>query len=103
MGTIVICATTPTPFVAVGESYWNFTQMTDEGVRRLLREAAEKRPPGAPRPTDVAVVRFELVPTDNAVPADDGVPSDETSAVEPLERTARWEEGEIPETYPVAV
>jgi erythromycin esterase-like protein len=28
---------------------------------------------------------------------------DETRAVEPLERTARWEEGEIPETYPFAV
>ncbi len=28
---------------------------------------------------------------------------DETRAAEPLERTARWEEGEIPETYPFAV
>jgi erythromycin esterase-like protein len=28
---------------------------------------------------------------------------DETRAVQPLERTARWEEGEIPETYPFAV
>jgi erythromycin esterase-like protein len=28
---------------------------------------------------------------------------DETRAVEPLERTARWEEGELPETYPHAV
>ena len=28
---------------------------------------------------------------------------DETRAVEPLERTARWEEGEVPETYPHAV
>jgi erythromycin esterase-like protein len=28
---------------------------------------------------------------------------DETRAVEPLERTARWEEGEVPETYPFAV
>jgi Erythromycin esterase len=28
---------------------------------------------------------------------------DETQAVEPLERTARWEEGEVPETYPFAV
>jgi hypothetical protein len=25
---------------------------------------------------------------------------DETRAVEPLERTARWETGEAPETYP---
>jgi erythromycin esterase-like protein len=28
---------------------------------------------------------------------------DETRAVEPLERTARWEEGELPETYPFGV
>jgi hypothetical protein len=27
----------------------------------------------------------------------------ETRAVEPIERTARWEEGELPETYPYAV
>jgi erythromycin esterase-like protein len=28
---------------------------------------------------------------------------DDTRALEPLERTARWEEGEPAETYPVAV
>jgi erythromycin esterase-like protein/predicted phosphoribosyltransferase len=28
---------------------------------------------------------------------------DETRALEPLERTARWEAGEVPETYPVGV
>jgi erythromycin esterase-like protein len=28
---------------------------------------------------------------------------DETRAVEPIERTARWEEGDLPETYPYAV
>jgi erythromycin esterase-like protein len=28
---------------------------------------------------------------------------EETRAVEPLERTARWERGEAPETYPFAV
>jgi erythromycin esterase-like protein len=28
---------------------------------------------------------------------------DETRAVEPLERTARWDSGEVPETYPTAV
>jgi hypothetical protein len=28
---------------------------------------------------------------------------DETRALEPLERTARWTEGELPETYPVGV
>ncbi len=28
---------------------------------------------------------------------------DETRALEPLERTARWETSELPETYPFAV
>jgi erythromycin esterase-like protein len=28
---------------------------------------------------------------------------DETRAVEPLERTAEWEAGEVPETFPFAV
>jgi hypothetical protein len=28
---------------------------------------------------------------------------DETRAVEPFERTAEWEKGELPETYPHAV
>jgi erythromycin esterase-like protein len=28
---------------------------------------------------------------------------DETRAIEPLERTARWEKGEVPETFPFAV
>jgi erythromycin esterase-like protein len=28
---------------------------------------------------------------------------DQTRAVEPLERTAKWEAGEFPETYPFAV
>jgi erythromycin esterase-like protein len=28
---------------------------------------------------------------------------DQTRALEPLERTARWERGEVPETYPFAV
>jgi hypothetical protein len=28
---------------------------------------------------------------------------DETRAVEPFERSAEWEKGELPETYPYAV
>lgn len=36
----VVCATTPSPFFAVGNSYWDFTQTTDDEVRDLLRAAA---------------------------------------------------------------
>lgn len=32
----VVCATMPTPFLAVGESYWDFRQVTDAEVRDFL-------------------------------------------------------------------
>ncbi len=32
----VVCASMPTPFRAVGESFWDFTQVTDDEVRELL-------------------------------------------------------------------
>jgi predicted phosphoribosyltransferase len=58
----VVCATTPSPFFAVGQSYWDFTQTTDDEVVRLLREAANVRPAHVPtevRP-EVAKLRSEL-------------------------------------------
>jgi erythromycin esterase-like protein/orotate phosphoribosyltransferase len=67
----VVCATTPSPFFAVGSSYWDFTQVTDEEVRDLLRAAATSRlsGAGAPGPTDAEVIRA------GAVAAEEGVPS----------------------------
>ena len=32
----LVCATMPTPFLAVGESFWDFRQVSDEEVRELL-------------------------------------------------------------------
>ena len=32
----VVCASMPTPFLAVGESFWDFSQTSDEEVRTLL-------------------------------------------------------------------
>ncbi len=32
----VVCASMPTPFLAVGESFWDFRQVEDDEVRRLL-------------------------------------------------------------------
>src|SRR3977135_1405803 len=59
----VVCATTPSPFFAVGESYWDFTQTTDDEVRQLLREAWKARP--KPRPpeerSDLVSLRSEIV------------------------------------------
>jgi predicted phosphoribosyltransferase len=40
----VVCATTPSPYFAVGASYWDFERVSDEEVRRLLREAGAQRP-----------------------------------------------------------
>ncbi|MCU1427858.1 MAG: Erythromycin esterase [Actinomycetia bacterium] len=59
----VVCATTPSPFFAVGASYWDFTQTTDDEVRELLRLASTSRPAtGAPPPSDATVVRDEAAP-----------------------------------------
>jgi erythromycin esterase-like protein/predicted phosphoribosyltransferase len=70
----VVCATTPSPFFAVGQSYWDYTQTTDEEVRDLLRAAARTTTggTGAGGPSEVAVVRLA------AGPVDEGVPPDET-------------------------
>ncbi|MCW2901261.1 MAG: Erythromycin esterase [Streptosporangiaceae bacterium] len=70
----VVCAMTPSPFFAVGQSYWDFGQTTDEEVRDLLRAAATSLPAGTGGgiPSDVAVVRMA------AGPVDEGVPSDES-------------------------
>src|SRR5271168_3469205 len=32
----VVCASMPTPFLAVGESFWDFSQVSDQEVRELL-------------------------------------------------------------------
>jgi putative phosphoribosyl transferase len=39
----VVCLFSPAPFVSVGASYENFSQITDEEVRRLLERAASAR------------------------------------------------------------
>ncbi|MEU7061179.1 erythromycin esterase family protein [Streptomyces sp. NPDC046197] len=68
----VVCATTPSPFFAVGASYWDFHQITDEEVRELLRRAA-----GRPaEPTEEGVSEVALISAE-AFPVEDGVPSDE--------------------------
>ena len=35
----VVCASMPTPFLAVGESFWDFSQVSDEEVRELPRHS----------------------------------------------------------------
>src|SRR5437660_2238893 len=58
----VVCATTPSPFFAVGQSYWDFSQTTDEEVVELLRAASASRPKQDrwEGPNEVAAIRSEL-------------------------------------------
>jgi predicted phosphoribosyltransferase len=71
----VVCATTPSPFFAVGASYWDFAQVTDEEVRDLLRAAATSRPAvaGAAGPTEAAIIRAEAAPVEEGVPSERGL------------------------------
>jgi erythromycin esterase-like protein/predicted phosphoribosyltransferase len=62
----VVCATTPSPFFAVGQHYWDFSQTTDDEVRDLLRAAWSSRPTAGPRrrPAEVPVLRSALAALD---------------------------------------
>ncbi|TXI36948.1 MAG: hypothetical protein E6Q56_11245 [Mycobacterium sp.] len=66
----VVCASMPTPFLAVGESFWDFTQVSDDEVRDLLA-----------RPTGTGTVAPAAGPADLvaavAIPAPGGVPPKE--------------------------
>jgi len=78
----VVCASMPTPFLAVGESFWDFRQVTDEEVHQLLTT------PTTQAPTETAVERTPAqVISSVAVDAPAGVPSRE--ALEELIGDAR--------------
>jgi predicted phosphoribosyltransferase len=58
----VVCATTPSPFFAVGASYWNFDQTADDEVRDLLRATSTSvrvTPSDAGR-SEVGAIRSQL-------------------------------------------
>ena len=63
----VVCASMPHPFLAVGESYWDFSQVSDEEVRELLAT------PTTPAPAAVLESPADQVRR-VAVDAPDGVP-----------------------------
>ncbi|MEU9885140.1 erythromycin esterase family protein [Sphaerisporangium sp. NPDC051011] len=69
----VVYATTPSPFFAVDQSYWDFTEITVEDVRDLLRASAAALPAraGPPGSGEVAAVRAEALPTADGVPHPD--------------------------------
>ena len=64
----MVCASMPTPFLAVGESFWDFRQVTDDEVRELLAKPTTGLPP-----VSVAQRPAELVAA-AAIDAPGGVP-----------------------------
>jgi erythromycin esterase-like protein/predicted phosphoribosyltransferase len=63
----VICATTPSPFFAVGQSYWDFSEVSDEDVRQLLRDSARARPLRISGPNrELVALRSGLLPRTDA-------------------------------------
>ena len=79
----VVCASMPTPFLAVGESFWDFSQTSDEEVRELLATPTT----GVARPAvEIAETAAQLIAR-VAVDAPDGVPP--TEALEELVGDAR--------------
>ncbi|CAA0094089.1 putative protein [Mycolicibacterium vanbaalenii] len=79
----VVCATMPTPFLAVGESFWDFKQVSDEEVRVCLATATV----GASAPTSLINETPAAVINRGAVDAPAGVPP--TEALEEIIGDAR--------------
>ncbi len=69
----VVCASMPNPFLAVGESFWDFRQVYDEEVRQLLATPTT----GALASRPAARTPAEVV-SSVAIDAPAGVPSRET-------------------------
>jgi erythromycin esterase-like protein/predicted phosphoribosyltransferase len=69
----VVCASMPTPFLAVGESFWDFRQVTDEEVHQLL-----VTPTTGASMTRAAVRTPAEVISSVVIDAPSGIPSRET-------------------------
>ncbi|MGO9153997.1 erythromycin esterase family protein [Mycobacterium sp.] len=65
----VVCASMPTPFLAVGESFWDFNQVSDEEVRELLAT-----PTTGAKPVGLAEQRAADLVLHAAIDAPRGVP-----------------------------
>ncbi|WP_227982764.1 erythromycin esterase family protein [Nocardia spumae] len=66
----MVCATMPSPFLAVGDSFWDFTQVDDEEVARLLAAPTVGAPSTVGDPAAVIAAA--------AVDAPEGVPPQRT-------------------------
>ncbi|WP_156736869.1 erythromycin esterase family protein [Mycobacterium sp. E3298] len=64
----VVCASMPTPFLAVGESFWDFRQVTDDEVRRLLATPTTGASRGAAARTPADVISRVAIDAPAGVP-----------------------------------
>ena len=64
----VVCASMPTPFVAVGESFWDFTQVTDDEVHDLLAAPTTGAAPAQTGPTPADLVASAAIDAPGGVP-----------------------------------
>ena len=67
----VVCASMPTPFFAVGESFWDFTQVTDAEVRELLATPTTGTTPGVAAPTPAELVARAAIDAPGGMPPAD--------------------------------
>ncbi|MGV9680691.1 erythromycin esterase family protein [Nocardia sp. NPDC003482] len=67
----MVCATTPTPFRAVGDSYWNFTQTTDAEVAQWLGAPTTGHVPEPDPP--LTALRRRARPAPNGIPAPEAI------------------------------
>jgi erythromycin esterase-like protein/predicted phosphoribosyltransferase len=64
----VVCASMPHPFLAVGESYWDFAQVSDKEVCELLKTPTTPAPPTAVVPSPADQVRRVAVDAPAGIP-----------------------------------
>lgn len=64
----VVCASMPTPFLAVGESFWDFRQVTDDEVRGLLATPTIGAPRKAAARTPAEVIGRVAIDAPGGVP-----------------------------------
>jgi len=64
----MVCASMPTPFLAVGESFWDFTQVTDEEVRGLLATPTTGAPSAPATPTPAELVAGVAIDAPGGMP-----------------------------------
>ncbi len=67
----VVCASMPTPFLAVGESFWDFSQVTDDEVRELLATPTTGAPPASTHPSPADLVAQAAIDAPGGVPPAD--------------------------------